>query len=58
MALPKRKISKQRKGERRANQALKLPTLVKDKESGKLTMPHHVSKQTGRYKNKEVVSID
>jgi large subunit ribosomal protein L32 len=57
-ALPKRKISKQRKNNRRAHDALKLPTLVRDVESGKLVRPHTVSKRNGRYKGEEIIKID
>ncbi|MBD3280770.1 50S ribosomal protein L32 [Candidatus Dojkabacteria bacterium] len=57
MALPKRKISKQRKNKRRTHHGLVKPPLVRDKESGKLKRPHHVSKKTGRYKEEEVVEI-
>ncbi len=57
-AVPKRRISKQRKNNRRSHHALRKPHVVVDKESGKLTRSHRVSKQTGRYKEKEVINID
>jgi len=57
-AVPKRKISKQRRNNRRAHHALVKPALVKDKESGKLIRPHTVSKKTGMYKGEEVIKVD
>lgn len=56
-ALPKRKISKQRKGNRRSHDALKKPALVVDKETGELRRPHRVSKKTGRYAGKEIEAV-
>ena len=53
-ALPKRKISKQRKNKRRAHHALTQVALVREEESGKLKRPHYISKKTGRYKGEEI----
>lgn len=55
--LPKRKHSKQRRDKRRSQDGLKLPTLVRDPESGKLLRPHTVSKFTGKYKGEEVIKV-
>ncbi len=57
-ALPKRKLSKRRKNNRRSQDGLSIPTLVRDKETGKLVRPHRVSKQTGKYNGKEVIQRD
>lgn len=57
-AVPKHRPSKQRKNNRRSHDALKKPHVVVDKESGKLVRSHRVSKQTGRYKGKEVINVD
>jgi large subunit ribosomal protein L32 len=57
-ALPKRKISKQRKNNRRSHHALNLPALVKDPKTGHLIPPHTVNPYTGEYKGKKVKNID
>jgi large subunit ribosomal protein L32 len=54
MALPKRKISKGRKGRRRANKNAQKPQLVKDPKTGDLVPPHEVNKKTGKYKGKKI----
>lgn len=56
-AVPKRRISKKRRDERRAHHALKPLNLVKDKETGELRRPHTVSKRTGRYKGQEIKKV-
>ncbi|MBN1331626.1 50S ribosomal protein L32 [Candidatus Dojkabacteria bacterium] len=56
-ALPKRKISKQRKNKRRAHHALKQIPLVRETESGKLKRPHYISPKTGRYKGEEIKEV-
>jgi ribosomal protein L32 len=55
--LPKRKHSKQRRDKRRSQDGLKLPTLVKDLETGKLIRPHTVSRFTGKYNTEEVIKV-
>jgi len=57
-ALPKRKISKQRKKKRRSHQALSRPTLVRDKKSGKLIPPHTINPYTGEYKGKKLINVN
>ena len=53
--LPKRKISRSRRNKRRAHDALSLPHLVFDEDTGEWRRAHHVCKKTGRYKGKQVV---
>ncbi|MFC1711989.1 50S ribosomal protein L32 [Patescibacteria group bacterium] len=48
-ALPKRKISKRRKGKRRAAIKLKLPNLVKCPKCGKLKKTHVTCPNCGKY---------
>ncbi|MHA1539135.1 MAG: 50S ribosomal protein L32 [Alphaproteobacteria bacterium] len=55
MAVPKKKISKSRRGMRRSHQSLSACTYVEDKDSGELRRPHHVDLSTGMYKGKQVV---
>lgn len=57
-AVPKRKISKQRKNNRRSHHALNVSKLVKDKKTGKLIPPHTINPETGEYKGKKVKNVD
>jgi large subunit ribosomal protein L32 len=41
MAVPKRKVSKERQGKRRAKIKLALPTLTKCQNCGATKLPHH-----------------
>ena len=55
MAVPKRKISRMKRGFRRSTDALKQPTYVEDKDSGELRRPHHLDLKTGMYKGRQVL---
>ena len=41
MAVPKRKVSRMKRGNRRSADALVAPTYVEDEELGELRRPHH-----------------
>ncbi len=58
MPVPKRRTSKQRKNNRRSHHSLKITGLVKDKVTGLLRRSHRVCKQTGTYKNKDIIKVD
>ena len=47
MAVPKRKVSRMKRGTRRSADALSAPTYVEDKESGELRRPHHIDLKSG-----------
>jgi large subunit ribosomal protein L32 len=57
MAVPKRKTSRMKRGNRRSADALKQPTYVEDKDSGELRRPHHVDLKTGMYRGRQVLSV-
>lgn len=54
MAVPFRRTGKTRKRKRRTHYKLRKPTLVVDKQTGDLVLPHKVSPFTGEYKGKVV----
>lgn len=56
-ALPKRKISKQRKNNRRSHHALTKPNLVACKECKSLRLPHTVCANCGTYKGVKVLQV-
>lgn len=55
MAVPKRKVSRMKRGNRRASDALKAPAYVEDKESGELRRPHHIDLKSGMYRGKQIL---
>ena len=55
MAVPKRKVTRMKRGNRRAHDALKQPTYVEDKDSGDLKRPHHINLKTGKYRGRQVL---
>ncbi len=56
-ALPKQKLSKSRKGKRRAHQALVVPQLVTCSNCGGSRLPHTVCNLCGHYKDEQVIEI-
>lgn len=57
MAVPKRKVSRMKRNNRRAHDALTAPTYVEDKESGELRRPHHIDRKSGRYRGRQVITV-
>jgi len=55
MAVPKSKISKSRRGQRRSHDALKAATFIEDKD-GELHRPHHINLKTGMYRGRKVIA--
>lgn len=55
MAVPKRKVSRMRRGNRRSADALKAPTYVEDKDSGEFRRPHHIDLKTGMYRGRQML---
>ena len=57
MAVPKKKISKSRRGMRRSHDSLKQSTYVEDETTGEMHRPHHVDMKTGFYKGRQVIEV-
>ena len=55
MAVPKRKVSRMKRGNRRSHDALVAPTYVEDKDSGELRRPHHIDLKSGMYRGRKVL---
>ena len=55
MAVPKRKTSPSRRNMRRAHDALSVPSVIEDKDSGEMRRPHHIDLKTGMYKGRQVL---
>ncbi len=56
MAVPKRKVSRMKQGQRRSHDALTAPTYTEDKNSGELRRPHHIDLKTGMYRGRQVLT--
>ena len=55
MAVPKRKVSRMKRGFRRSADGLAAPTYVEDTDSGELRRPHHVDLKSGMYRGRQVL---
>ena len=55
MAVPKRKVSPQRRGNRRAHDRLKAPHVQEDQETGEFKLRHHIDLKTGMYRGRQVI---
>ncbi|MFN2133939.1 MAG: 50S ribosomal protein L32 [Anaerolineae bacterium] len=55
--VPKSKVSKGRRGRRRAHDALKLATLVECPQCQAKRLPHHVCPSCGYYRGVQVVEV-
>jgi len=55
MAVPKSKITKSRRGQRRSHDKLANPAYVEDQDTGELKRPHHIDLKTGIYRGRQVL---
>ena len=55
MAVPMKKVSRMKRGNRRSADALKQPSYVEDKKTGELHRPHHIDLKTGMYRGRQVI---
>jgi large subunit ribosomal protein L32 len=56
MAVPRKKVSRMKRGTRRSADALQAPAYVEDKESGERRRPHHIDLKTGKYRGRQVLA--
>lgn len=54
MAVPKRKTSRSRRGQRRSHNALKKINVIIDKKTGEYRLPHHMGAD-GMYKDRNII---
>jgi large subunit ribosomal protein L32 len=57
MAVPRKKVSRMKRGHRRSADALQAPAYIEDKDSGERRRPHHIDLKTGKYKSRQVLQI-
>lgn len=59
MAVPKGKVSRQRRDKRRSSHwKLTAPAIVKCSNCGAFVMPHHACKTCGKYNGRDVIKVD
>lgn len=58
MAVPKRKVSPHRRGNRRAHDALKAEAYQECPNCGELKRPHHMCGACGHYNGREILPIE
>ena len=56
MAVPKRKVSPHRRGNRRAHDSLKVEAFVECSNCGELKRPHNLCHHCGYYNGREVIA--
>ena len=55
MAVPRKKVSRMKRGFRRSHDALKAPTYIEDSKSGERRRPHHLDPKTGMYNGRQIL---
>ncbi len=55
MAVPRSKVSRMKRGNRRSADALDAPTYIEDKDSGERRRPHHIDLKTGKYRGRQIL---
>jgi large subunit ribosomal protein L32 len=55
MAVPKSKVTRSKRGMRRAHDRLELAVFVEDQESGNLRRNHHIDLKAGTYNGRQVL---
>jgi large subunit ribosomal protein L32 len=57
-ALPKRRISRRRRGNRRSHHALRIRQTILCPECGSPTLPHTVCPSCGTYKGAKIIEVE
>jgi large subunit ribosomal protein L32 len=55
MAVPRKKTSPMKRGQRRSHDALKAQAYVEDKDSGERRRPHHIDLKSGKYRGRQIL---
>ena len=56
MAVPRKKVSRMKRGTRRSADALVAPIYVEDKDSGERRRPHHIDLTSGKYRGRQILA--
>jgi len=55
MAVPRKKVSRMKRGHRRSADALTAPLYIEDKDSGERRRPHHIDLKSGKYRGRQIL---
>jgi large subunit ribosomal protein L32 len=55
MAVPRKKVTRMKRGMRRSADTLRAPTYIEDSDSGERRRPHHIDLKTGKYKGRQIL---
>jgi large subunit ribosomal protein L32 len=55
MAVPRKKVSRMKRGTRRSAEAISAPSLVEDKKTGNVRRPHHIDLKAGTYRDRQIL---
>jgi large subunit ribosomal protein L32 len=55
MAVPKSKISRSRRNNRRSHDALTVANVSEDQNTGEYKLRHHIDLKTGQYRGRQVI---
>ncbi|MEQ8193020.1 MAG: 50S ribosomal protein L32 [Rhodospirillales bacterium] len=58
MAVPKRKVTRSRRNQRRSHDSLKAAAYQECPKCGELKQPHHVCNACGYYKDREITTAN
>jgi large subunit ribosomal protein L32 len=58
MAVPRKKVSRMKRGFRRSADALKAEVYTEDKDSGNLRRPHHIDLKSGKYRGRQILEVE
>ena len=56
MAVPRKKMSRMKRGTRRSADALVAPIYVEDKDLGERRRPHHIDLKSGKYRGRQILA--
>lgn len=57
MAVPRKKVSRMKRGTRRSADALTAAVYVEDKDTGNLRRPHHIDLKSGKYRKRQILDL-
>jgi large subunit ribosomal protein L32 len=55
MAVPRKKTTPMKRGQRRSGHRKEKVTYVENKQTGELHRPHHIDLKTGMYRGKQIL---
>ena len=56
MAVPRKKTTPMKRGQRRSGHRKETVTYVENKQTGELHRPHHIDRKTGTYRGRQVLT--